>query len=140
MLKVFLDASVIIAAILSPSGGSAKLMQLISLKQVIGITTQTVVEEIIEHSSKIDKTVEEIIKFIANHGILVRKKVTGTESERFRDTVDPDDAHLIAGSLLTKCQCLVTLDRKHLLRQDIRAKVKPLKIVEPGDILKDLVS
>lgn len=45
---VFFDASVIIAALLSPTGGSAMLFKYIKLGIIVGITSQTAIEEIIQ--------------------------------------------------------------------------------------------
>lgn len=47
-MRVYFDASVIIAALLSPTGGSALLFQFIKNGAVTGIVSQTVLEEILE--------------------------------------------------------------------------------------------
>jgi putative PIN family toxin of toxin-antitoxin system len=135
VLKLFLDASVIIAALLSPMGGSAKLIEFIKLRQVFGITSRTVVDEIESKTDKIRKTREQIGKFITSNLIIVRKRVTFEEIESFVGLVEAEDAHLIAGAKLTNCDYLVTLDKKHLLKPDIKNKFKPLKIVPPAEIL-----
>jgi len=141
-MKVFFDASVIIAALLSPNGGSAQLFKYITLKKIIGITSQTVIEEILEEEKfiKISKSREEIEKFIAGSGLIVRKSVGETDIEKYRYSIDIEDAHLVAGANLTKCDYLVSLDQKHVLRQDIKEQFLPLKIVSPGDLLEIIVS
>ncbi|MDO8569978.1 MAG: PIN domain-containing protein [Candidatus Daviesbacteria bacterium] len=137
--KIYLDASVIIAALLSPNGGSAKVIRLSSLGFFKAITSQTVIEEIEEHTLKIKKDKREIKKFIADYKIIVREKLLLSDIEKI-GKVDIDDAHLIAGAKLTKCDFLVTLDKKHLLKEDIKRYFKPLKIVTPGELLEILVS
>lgn len=133
--KIYLDASVIIAGILSPNGGSAKIIELSSLGIFICLTSQTVIEEIEEHTLKINKGKQEIQKYIVSSNILVREKILLSEIEKIKK-IDTDDAHLIVGAKLTKCDFLVTLDKKHLLKPDIKKYFKPLKIVTPGELLE----
>lgn len=132
--KIYLDASVIIAALLSPSGGSAKIIELSTLGFFVAITSQTVIEEIEEHTLKIRKEKIEIKKFIVRSKIIVRERLFLHEIERI-EKVDFDDAHLIAGAKLTTCDFLVTLDKKHLLKTEIKEYFKPLKIITPGEFL-----
>lgn len=141
-MRVFFDASVIIAALLSPSGGSSQLLKYIKLGKIVGITTQTVIEEILEEDKfqRIKKSQKVIEQFIAGSRLMVRKPITTDEIEPYRGLVDVEDAHLIAGANLTRCRFLVTLDKKHLLRPDIQKKFLPLKIVSPGQLLQELVS
>ena len=140
-MRVFFDASVIIAALLSPNGGSSQLLKYIKLGKIVGIISQTVIEEILEEDKfrKIKKSKEEIERFIAKSKLIVRKSITTGEIEPYQGLVDIEDAHLIAGAKLTRCRYLVTLDKKHLLRPDIQEKFLPLKIVSPGQLLEELV-
>lgn len=139
MVKIYFDASVIIAAILSPTGGSAKLIQFVELGAVVGITSQTAVEEIEEHALKIDKTLTEIRQFIKDNNIIVRKKISKAEEEPYQSLVEEEDIHIVAGAKLTKCDYLITLDKKHLLKDEIKQLVKPLKVVNPKEYLEKLV-
>lgn len=136
MTKIFLDASVIIASILSPTGGSAKVIRLGQLGQWAQITSQTVIDEVKDHTEKIGKSVEEIDQFIKEHSVMVRQRMTKSEIRPFIELVDESDAHLIAGSKLTGVDFLVTLDKKHLLKEDIKKRFKPLNIVNPEDLLR----
>ena len=140
-MRVFFDASVIIAALLSPSGGSAQLLKYIQLGKIAGITSQTVIEEILEEDKfkKIKKSQREIEQFIAKSNLIIRELITMDEITPYQHQVDIEDAHLIAGANLTRCRHLVTLDKKHLLRPDIQKKFLPLKIVSPGQLLEELV-
>lgn len=137
--KVFFDASVIIAAILSPTGGSSKLFKLAKNKILVAITSQTVIDEVIDHTEKIHKTSEEILWYIKESGLLVRERVTQAEIKKISGIVDPDDAHLVVGARGAACHYLVTLDKKHLLRSDIQKYVAPQRIVNPKGLLEKLV-
>lgn len=141
-MKVFFDASIITASLLSPSGGSSQLFKFIKAGVITGLTSQTVIEEVLEEDKpkKIKRTKREIGQFIAESGLIVREEITVKEIEPYQNRVDVEDAHLIAGAKLTKCGYLVTLDKKHLLRADIQKEFLPLQIVSPKDLLEDIVS
>lgn len=137
MIKIFLDASVIIAAMLSPTGGSAKVIKLGRLNSWAQIVSQTVIDEVKDHSEKIGKSSEEINQFIKDNHILVRKRITTSETESLTGLIDKTDMHLIAGANLTDCDYLITLDKKHLLKETIKDTFKPLKIVNPEEFLQN---
>jgi len=140
-MRVFFDASVIIAAFLSPRGGSAPLFQFIKTGEITGITSQTAINEVVEEDkpAKLKRPKEEIEQFIATGGLLVREAVMLTEIEPYKGFIDPEDAHLIAGATLTGCSHLVSLDKKHVLRADVRERFLPLKIVNPKELLEELM-
>lgn len=138
-MKVFFDASVIIAAMLSSTGGSSLLLTYVRAGKIKGITSQTVIDEVLENdkSKKLKRTIKETEQFIASSGLLVRKRIDFADIAPFKDKVDVEDAHLIAGANLTKCEYLVTLDKKHLLGREIRRRFLPLKVVSPKELLED---
>jgi len=141
-MRVYFDASIVIAALLSPTGGSAQLFRLIKLGIITGITSQTVVEEVLEEDKpkRIKRSMDEIEQFIDKSELIVREAITEEELGPYQDRVDREDAHLIAGAKLTKCTHLVTLDKKHLLRPDIQEKFLPLHIVSPKEVLEEITS
>ncbi len=140
-MRVYFDASVIIAALLSPIGGSSELLRLVNKDVIKGITSQTVIEEILDEDkpSKLRKSKEELGQFIAKSGLLVRKNITLQDLKPYQNLMEVEDAHLVAGANLTKCRYLVTLDKKHLLREDIQKKFAPLKILSPKQLLEEMV-
>ena len=138
MIKVYLDASVIIAALLSPTGGSAKLLEFVKLGVVVGVVSQTVIDEVEEHSLKIKKSRKEIRKFIQENAILVRESIDELELEPFKNLIEEEDIHVAVGARLTRCDYLVTLDKKHLLKGEVKEMLKPLKVVSPKEVLQDL--
>ena len=54
--------------------------------------------------------------------------------------IDDEDAHLIAGANLTRCSYLVSLDKKHVLKLDIKKNFLPLRIVSPKELLEEILS
>lgn len=139
-MRVYFDASVIIAALLSPTGGSALLLEYVKKEGISGITSQTAVEEILDKTDKFNISIDQVNHFIAESGLIVREAITLEEIKPYEDKIDKDDAHLIAGANLTKSSYLVTLDKKHLLREDIRNRFLPFHIVSPKDLLVEITT
>jgi putative PIN family toxin of toxin-antitoxin system len=110
-MRVFFDASVIIAALLSRTGGSALLLRFIKTRRIVGVTSQTVINEVLDGDKpqKFKTPKEEIALFIAESGLLVREAITTAEIEPYQGLVDIEDAHLVAGATRTNCSHLVTL-------------------------------
>lgn len=139
--RVFFDASIIIAALLSPEGGSALLFAYVKRKRIVGITSQTAIEETLgeDKPKRIKRSKEETERFIQQSSLIVRESITLEEITPYKNLVEAEDAHLIAGAKLTNCLYLVTLDKKHLLRVDIKKRFLPLKIVSPKELLKEII-
>lgn len=140
-MRVYFDASIIIASLLSPNGGSSLLFEYVKRKKIIGITSQTTLEEILEEEKyeKLKKSKEEIEQFIVQSNLVIRDPITIYEISPYQGLIDTEDAHLIAGAILTKCSHLVTLDKKHLLRVDIQQKFLPLVILSPKELLEEII-
>ena len=140
MPKVFIDSSVLIAAILSNCGGSAIILRQGRDKKIITIISESVFEEILSKALKINKSSLEITDFISKHSIFIRKNDSTDKVSEFSNFVsDPKDIHVIAGAKLSNCDYLVTLDKKHLLNPQVKKAVKPLKTVSPKRFLRELV-
>lgn len=138
-MRVYFDASVIIAAILSPSGGSSLLLKYVKVGKLKGITSQTVIDEILDKTEKLKKSKKDLEQFIVTSGLVVRKSTTLEEIEPYKNQIDVEDAHLIAGAKLTKCSHLVSLDKKHLLKPDIKEKFLYLRILSPKELLEEII-
>jgi len=136
MIKVFFDASVIFSALYSNQGGSYRLASLVAKGKIIGVTTQTVIEELEDNLKKFKKTTKaELYQFISEHNFIVREKISESEIKPFLDVVDEKDAHVVAGAMLTGCDYLVTLDKKHLDNSSVKAKISKIKIASPRQLL-----
>lgn len=135
-MRIFFDASVLIASLLSSTGGSSKLLEYVKAGRFVGITSQTALEEVLDKTEKIKKSKEEIEDFVIKSRLIVRENITFKEIAPYKGLVDIRDAHLIAGAVLTKCTHLVSLDKKHVLKEDIKKKFLPLQIVSPKELLE----
>jgi len=136
MKKVYFDASVIIAGLLSPSGGSSALITLAQKNSIIGITSQTVVEEILSHRHKIRKIPEEIIEYIHENNLIIRNEILLKDIQAISDLmIDVDDAHVFVGAMHTGADYLVSLDKKHILAPSVKATFSHLHICSPKELL-----
>lgn len=135
-MKIFLDASVIIAAFLSKTGGSAKIFKLGDQGKTKLVTSESVIEETEANLKKIGKTRQQLIRLITTFPLLIRQKVTVKDIEPYQKLVVKKDAHVVAGAVLTGCRYLISLDKKHLLHPKIKNKFKPLKIISPKEFLE----
>lgn len=140
MQSVYFDASVLIAAILSPSGGSSKLLTFVKKKHIAGITSQTVIEEVIAHAEKMNTSSHHILHYVKESSLLVRRGITREEVAPYENRVDKKDAHVIAGALLSHSTHLVTLDKKHLLVPKIQKQFPKLTIGNPKTLLSKLLT
>jgi hypothetical protein len=62
-------------------------------------------------------TKEEWLKVLTK---LFAKKITRQELSLFKNLVEEKDLHILTGAILTSCQYLVTLDKKHLNNQKVK--------------------
>ena len=138
MKRIFFDSSVLFSAMYSSRGGSYRLVQLVLKGNIVGITSQTVIEELYENMHKIRKaSKQEVDVFIQIHKLIVRERIAHKEIEQYINLVEEKDIHVVVGALVTKCDFLVTLDKKHLNN----AKTKKLfsrqiHIVSPKELLR----
>jgi predicted nucleic acid-binding protein len=138
--RVFFDASVIFSAIYSATGASSKLASWSALGKLIGLTSQTVVEEVIANTDKFKSKIQpaDINQFILKHGFLIRNAITLSETKPYAAIVHPKDAHVLAGANLTQSDYLVTLDKKHLNQPSVKSKfahISALKILSPHQLV-----
>lgn len=137
-IKIFLDASVILAGIGSFKGSSYALLALGNQKKIGLIVSPIVIDEAKRRVHKVNKTAQDVEALIvwANIDIceIPSREQINTVSHLL---ADPDDYHLLAScSKITKVS-LVTLDRKHLISQ--RHKIKYPPILLPAEFLEKYI-
>lgn len=124
---VLFNASVIISAIYSSKGGSAKLLRWVKERKIIGIVSELIFDEVRQHV--ISPLVEKIFIITTSPSeetITIYKKIV----------LDDGDGHILASAKELEVHYLVTLDKKHLL--SIKNKVKDFKIVSPKELIEML--
>jgi len=134
LLTAFLDTSVILSGLASPSGGSAKLFHAAKRKKIKLITTTLVLEEAAEHVSKLSIQPSQL-KALLSASIL---RITPNPSEitvgKFKTlTTDTDDIHVLAGAALSGAQVLLSLDKKHITTPRVKEALQPMRVMSPKE-------
>ena len=133
---VFFNASVILAGLKSPNGGSAKLLNWVKENKIIGIISEIVIEEVLKNTNKIFLTKEKALKLISQIFLIV-KSPNKKYFSVFKDIVlDEEDIHLLVSAKNVKANFLVSLDKKHIL--SLKNKIKDFKIVLPKELIEFL--
>ena len=135
--KVFLDSSVIIAGLISQSGGSAKILQLIEDKKIIGTTCKLVLSEVEKNlSKKLPKLLPLFYRLLLNSFFsLVEDSSLDKNDQELLLTITKISDAVIVKTCQKHHLLLLTLDKKHLLADEVR-KLTGLNIETPGSYLQ----
>jgi putative PIN family toxin of toxin-antitoxin system len=137
-IKVFIDANCLIAAILSPTGGSFALIE----KALKGEFELYLSEYVLEETFSVlkEKYPQNLIIFNLLIGKIKYKLLTEPtqkEVEELIRYIDFKDAPVLASAIKGKVDFLITLDKEHFIENPKLKKLKlPFKIMTPGDFLK----
>lgn len=136
-LKILFNASVVLSGLYSPKGGSARLLSLVQNKKIHGIISETIYDEILRHSEKINIAENLLSKKVIN----IFKNIFPAPFQKNVDkyntvVVDEGDSHVLATAKESKSSILVTLDKKHLLI--LKNKIKDLEILTPKELIEKL--
>lgn len=137
MKKVFLNASVILAGLRSPTGGSAKVLGWVKKGNVEGYISEVVLDEILKHVIKVGLTEISVMKKLSVLSMKIApapERLRGKYSGKVKDL---GDIHLFVSAESLKVDYLVSLDKKHVL--SLVDKVNKFKIVSPGELIEKLV-
>lgn len=134
---VFFNASVILAGLGSPKGGSGKLLKWVKQKKIIGLISEIILDEAIRHAKKINLTEKKVKNKILAIFKMVIPPPEKSDVQIFKEIViDYGDAHLLASCQEEKVDFLVTLDKRHVLI--LKEKIKKFKIVSPKTLIETL--
>ena len=139
--RLFIDASVWIAAAGSSSGGSAKLLSLCMAGYASAVCSRLVLREA-ERNIRTKLSSDSLLSFFQTIGKLKLALVNPpSESEvmRMSQIIDPRDAHVLASALAARVDALLTLDRKHFFTQAVLQGGLPFKIMTPGDFIQAML-
>jgi predicted nucleic acid-binding protein len=135
--RLFIDASVFIAAAASPTGGSAAVLELGRRGRVRLLASKQVLLEA-EHNIRRKLPSEALLRFYQYLGTLPLRIVAAATAEEIAqaaEVVAEKDAHVLAAALKARADALLTLDRKHLLAPAVRA-ASATAIQTPGEFLQ----
>jgi len=134
-VRIFLDASIWLAALGRPEGGSGKILNHCAAGEAIPLVTVGVLAEVRRNVGKVGATMAELEALVLRvRPFLVA--IRAADLEPWKAVIEKD-RHVIAGAVLGRADFLVTFDRKHLDNPTTRGLV-PFPIGDPGACLKAL--
>jgi predicted nucleic acid-binding protein len=139
---VFLDASVLVAAAGSPSGGSALVIEVCGGQRFAAACSQRVLLEAqINIRGKLPA--EAMVRFyqlLAALSPALVPPATTAEEAKYAAWVAPKDAHVIAAAVQSGAAFLLSLDRKHLVNDEVRSAGLPLQVLTPGEFIQQILA
>lgn len=139
--KLFIDASVLFAAIFSKTGASGFILRLAKKGIFNLIMTERVLKEV-KRNLLADYDREKLIRMIELLSDLkesIKPNTTESQEKKFQDLIeDKNDLHILAGAKLYRADFLITLDKKHFMTEKLKNANLPFKIISPGKYLKHL--
>lgn len=133
--KIFLDASVILAAFGSPSGGSALIINYQG-KAYKCITSVDIIAEVLHKSYKLKATESALKNFLKKKNILIITSPTEEQKHQFDEVVaDKKDRHVLASAKESGADFLLSYDRKHIVVPKVKKALKPTKVITPKEFL-----
>jgi predicted nucleic acid-binding protein len=137
--KVFLDTSVIFAAVLSPTGGARKLFQLGEagiLKLVIGPNVLRECDEVVRR--KVPASLPALAQLLAIGRVETSSASAKKHIALARSIVEYEsDALVLAEAISARPDWFVTHDKEHFLKKRKGADL-PFDIGMPGDLIQSI--
>ncbi len=136
MKRIFLDATCWIAAAGSETGGSSAIVSLAQGLLIVLVASRAVLQEAERNiQAKMEaKALTGFYFLLANTEIDICEETTFTEEEQWADLIVEKDRHVLAAAFKTKADVLVTLDRKHVLTENVRVKF-PIPVQDTKEFL-----
>lgn len=133
---LFFDASCLVAASRSPTGGSGFLLRLCALEFLKGAVSQAVLLEAERNiSRKFPLTVLTTYdQLLARTPLAIAPLPTASQQRRYRGLVSAKDEHVVASAIAVGAPYLLTLDQP-LTRQVNQAKL-PMQALSPAEFIE----
>jgi len=136
--KVFLDASIFVAAAGSANGGSSLILKICRGLCFSAVTTRKI---LLEAQINIRKKLssEALLCFYKEIGDLnpvIIKPPSKEKLNQYDDIIALKDRHVLAAALESKSDFLITLDRKHFKIEAIKRANLPIAILTPKEFLE----
>lgn len=136
---LFFDASCLVAASRSPTGGSGFLLRLCALEFLEGAVSQAVLLEAERNISRkfplmVLTTYDQLLARIP---LAIAPLPTAAQRQRYRGLVSEKDEHVVASAVAVGAPYLLTLDQP-LIRQVNQAKL-PVQAFSPAEFIKTVL-
>lgn len=139
--EIFLDSSVIIAAILSSTGGSFRLIVESKLKKYNLLISSYILEECFRILKlKYPQKVFLLSIMINGFPFKIVRNASSKEVEKYLKIISPEDAPILACAIKHKANYLITFDKRDFLQLKVSklAKKHGLLILTPKDFFDRL--
>ena len=134
--EIFLDTSVIIAAVMSPTGGARLLFHLAhagTVKLLVGSGVLQEAEEVMRR--KAPELLGLLAQLLDEAGVEISKLPTSTEKKNARSLLSyAPDADVLAQVIAAKPDWLISHDKEHFVGNPGLDDL-PFKIGTPGDVI-----
>lgn len=140
--RVVLDTNIYIRALLSPSGGSSKLLSLWLRKSLVLYTSRLQIAELKEAVNAINEDGRVSISvddFAALLKLLEARANLVPSSRQNQVSPDPDDDWIIGIAIKAKANLLVTENPKHIY-QAVMPRHPPIEVLNIKEALKRLTA
>ena len=138
--RVFLDTSVVFAAVLSPGGGARRLFHLAEaglLTLIVGPNVLRECDEVVRR--KAPSSLPGLAQLLAAGRVQTCPPPSDKQVADARSYVEyKPDAHVLAEAISAGADWLVTHDKAHFLKVSAETQL-PFKIGTPGDLIRSVV-
>jgi len=136
LISAFLDSSVIIAAVLSPRGGSFRLCREAASGRLKLVSNRYVHDEV-ERAlrKKYPHTLPRFRELLRWGKFGIRRNPPAAHVERYAVYLPPEDAPILAGAIGAGANFLITLDRDFMTEKVRRAEL-PITIAAPKEFFQ----
>jgi predicted nucleic acid-binding protein len=137
MKKVFLDASVLVAACASKRGASAFIFGCCRREKLHGFISMDVIGESRKNVNlKLGENSKNRLKFYLKKAKLVLVDDPSMEMVfKCEEVINVKDAPILAAAIISGARYLITLDKKDFLKEEVFKFVKPMQILTPGEFI-----
>ena len=136
-VRVFFNASVILAGLHSPNGASGKLLSWVKKQNIIGIISEIVWNEVMKNTQKLGLSQEKTKEWIQAYFSIVSAPEQHKFSLYNKIAIDSGDIHLFVSAESIQSDYLVSLDKKHVLK--LQKQISFFRIVSPAELIERLM-
>ncbi|OGL77892.1 hypothetical protein A3J43_02945 [Candidatus Uhrbacteria bacterium RIFCSPHIGHO2_12_FULL_54_23] len=134
--RILIDSSVIIAGLLSPSGGSAKVLNACREGGVFCYLSPAIRNEVVRNLPANQPSLKEQFERYASS--CQTAEVKDEELNEFVGIVDEKDIHVIIAARNAGADVIVSLNRKHLLDNMRIRNVIHVRIITPKTLIREI--
>ena len=140
MIKIFLDANIYFAGFASPEGASALILGLARRKKLTIVSSRLVLREADRNLRKKSSpsALKTFRRFLQNTKIHIAATPPEELLQPYESLIHPKDVPVLAAACESNAEFLITLDRRHFFTPALLSKMKKIKIVLPGEFLRDI--